>query len=221
MSEHKRDHGASPPASSGEIPSTCAAVLLAAGSASRFTGPTHKLLAPLKGRTVIEWSFRAVIEAGFTTVIVVNGPIQFNLKGPGVVNVHNPLWESGQASSVRAGIAMAQSLGMSAVVMGLADQPFVSSEAWRSVARSSSAIAVATYSLTDNELSEAAGSASTTTKIRGNPVRLAKSVWDLLPEEGDFGARNVISSRPELVEEVLCSGSPSDIDTIEDLRKWN
>ena len=218
MNDHKRDHGSSAPASSGEIPSTCAAVLLAAGSASRFTGPTHKLLAPLKGRTVLEWSFRAVIEAGFATVIVVTGPIQFDLEGPGVVNIHNPLWETGQASSVRAGIATAQSLGMSAVVMGLADQPFVTSEAWRSVARSSSAIAVATY--LQNE-PDTTGDGAKTIKIRGNPVRLANSVWDLLPEEGDFGARNVISSRPELVEEVLCSGSPSDIDTIEDLRKWN
>lgn len=218
MNDHKRTHGSSVPAPVAEIPPTCAAVLLAAGSASRFAGPTHKLLAPLQGRTVIEWSFRAVTEAGFTTVIVVNGPISFDLEGPGVVNVHNPLWETGQASSVRTGIATARSLGMTAVVMGLADQPFVTPEAWRSVARSSSAIAVATY--LQNE-PDTTGDGAKNIKIRGNPVRLADSVWDLLPEEGDFGARNLISSRPELVEEVLCSGSPSDIDTIEDLRKWN
>ena len=218
MNDHSWASGSGAREPIAEIPSTCAAVLLAAGSASRFAGPTHKLLAPLRGRTVIEWSFRAVMDAGFATIIVVNGPIPFDLEGPGVINVHNPLWESGQASSVRAGIAAAQGLQMTSVVVGLADQPFVTPEAWGRIARSTMAIAVATYVVSETDSMTGTGK---TTKTRGNPVRLADSVWDLLPEEGDFGARNLISSRPELVEEVLCSGSPSDIDTIEDLRKWN
>ena len=218
MNDDKRASESGATQSPHAVPQACAAVLLAAGSASRFTGPTHKLLAPLQGRTVIEWSFRAVMEAGFATVIVINGPIPFELEGSGVVNVHNPLWVSGQASSVRAGIAAAQALQMTSVVVGLADQPFVTAEAWRNVALSSMPIAVASYVVSEPD---SLTGVIKTTRTRGNPVRLADSVWDLLPEEGDFGARNLISSRPELVEEVLCSGSPSDIDTIEDLRKWN
>jgi len=182
------------------------AVLLAAGAGSRFAGPTHKLLAPLAGRTVIEAALDAVAAAGFDSVVVVTGATEIPphlLDRPGFVERPNPDWALGQATSIAIGLRTVAELGARVAVIGLADQPFVSSAAWRAVARADSPIAVATYD-----------------GVRGNPVRLRDDVWDLLPTTGDVGAREVMRLRPELVTEVACEGSAADIDTQEDLAPW-
>jgi CTP:molybdopterin cytidylyltransferase MocA len=187
------------------VPPVIGGVLLAAGGGSRFTGAGqgHKLTATLRGRPVVEWSLGQLLRAGFDDVVLVTGAVELPIPD-GVAAVHNPRWAEGQATSLALAIDRARQRGLHAVVVGLADQPFVLAEAWRSVAAVPGAIAVATY---DGR--------------RGNPVKLDASVWDLLPVEGDAGARVVMGMRPELVTEVACTGSPADIDTLEDLRRWN
>lgn len=190
----------------------CVAILLAAGAGTRFRGTGHKLAATLSDdtdptpRSVIERALTSVLAADIGPVVVVTGaqpdvvPDEFAHR---VAVEHNDRWAAGQITSVRAGIDAARRLGSPRVVVGLGDQPFVEPAAWRTVAAADGPIAVATYG-----------------GRRGNPVALDAAVWDLLPETGDEGARALMRVRPDLVREVACTGSPADIDTTEDLARW-
>jgi CTP:molybdopterin cytidylyltransferase MocA len=202
----------------GPTPGTVA-VLLAAGSGSRFDGPFHKLLADLDGTPIAERSIDAVVRSGVGPVVVVCGAVDLtplvervrerigerssDAPLPSTTVVHHPGWADGQATSLQAGLAAAIELGATAIVVGLADMPFVDADTWRRVAASTAPIAVATY---DGR--------------RRNPVRLAAEVWPELPTTGDEGARSLFRRSPDRVEEVPCSGSPDDIDTQEDLASW-
>jgi CTP:molybdopterin cytidylyltransferase MocA len=191
---------------------TVVAALLAGGAGARFDqlDGTHKLEASLRAtavepaESVFERALRHVGDARIGPIVIVTGswspPAQ---QVAGATVVANDRWADGQITSVRTALDAADALGADRVVIGLADQPFITPDAWRTVADAPGPIAVATY----------AGR-------RGNPVGLDRSVWHLLPESGDEGARALMRIRPDLVREVACSGSPADIDTAEDLRRW-
>jgi len=176
-----------------------AAVVLAAGGGSRFAdGP--KLLAPFRGRALVTWAAEAAEAAALDETVVVVGDIPLTDVLPGPVTVvPNPDWAAGIATSLWAGLQAV--VDYDAVVVGLADQPLIPASAWRAVAGSKSPVAVATYG-----------------GRRRNPVRLARSVWPLLPTTGDEGARALMRDHPDLVSEVPCDGDPADVDTVGDLR---
>ena len=186
-------------------------VLLAAGGGTRFAGPTHKLLAEIDGEPIVAAAIRHARDAAVGPVLVVTGAVDLadviaaaaRHDGPELSTIHHPGWPDGQATTLEVAIAEAERRDARSIVVGLADQPFVSAEAWRRVAASDAEIAVATYG-----------------GRRRNPVRLARSVWPLLPTSGDHGARFLVRLRPELVEAVPCPGSAADIDTLEDLEPW-
>ena len=184
-----------------------AAVVLAAGEGTRFGGATHKLLAPVRGRPLVRHTVSAAVDAGIGPVIVVTGAADLDeaLAGlPGVQRAVNPDVAAGLASSLQVGLAAADRLGVQAAVVAPGDQLGVPPSAWQAVARCTGApIAVATF----------AGE-------RRPPTRLARSVWPDLPRSGDEGARRLVRHRPDLVAEVPCDGTPHDIDTVEEYRRW-
>lgn len=189
---------------------TVAGVVLAAGAGRRFAasgGQGHKLLTVLDGRPVIDHVLSAVRAAGFDEVLLVEGAVDLAAHTPeGVTLLCNERWAEGIATSVHVAVAHAMAAGHDAVVIGLADQPGVTPDAWRAVAAAPDEppIAVAVY---DGR--------------RGNPVRLAAAVWPRLPKTGDEGARSLMRGRPELVREVPCTGQAWDVDTVEDLDRWS
>lgn len=186
------------------------AVVLAAGGGSRFAGPTHKLAAEIDGVPIVELAVRHALDSRIGPVVVVTGASTPGLESLGdavrdglVTRVDNADWADGQSTSLQLAITEARRRNAHAIVVGLADQPFVEPTAWQAVAASTSPIAVATYE-----------------GATRNPVRLHRAVWPLLPTTGDHGARDLIRLRPELVERIPCQGSAADIDTLEDLRSW-
>jgi molybdenum cofactor cytidylyltransferase len=204
------------------MPANIAVVILAAGAGSRFDGPVHKLSArlpadtlaasdgPPPGATVIERALEHALAAGIGPVIVVTGAapdVVPSTLADRLVLRHNARWADGQLTSLLVGLDAAAELGAEIVVVGLADQPGVAPSDWRTVAAAPGSIVVATY----------AGR-------RANPVKLdaeaQQLIRTLLPATGDEGARSLMRLRPELVREVPCTGSPDDIDTEEDLRRW-
>jgi CTP:molybdopterin cytidylyltransferase MocA len=180
---------------------TTAAVVLAAGGGSRWDGEGHKLLALVRGRRVVDWAVGAAAAAGLDDLIVVSGAVDLGLADV----VHNGRWAEGMATSLAAGIDVAEARGHDAVVVGLGDQPGVTAECWRAVAASTHDLALAHYP--DGRT--------------GHPVRIAKTLWRQLPGTGDQGARALMRERPDLVGRVACQGDPADVDTLEDLRAWS
>lgn len=186
---------------------TTAAVILAAGGSSRFTSG-HKLLAPFRGRALVTWAVEHALGAQVDETFVVSGALDLadalSRFGEGITVLHNPAWPEGMATSLQCALAAARAAGHRAIVVGLADQPLIPSEAWLAVAGASAPLAVATYR-----------------GRRRNPVRLAAELWSLLPTTGDEGARALMVSQPALVTEVPCPGDPADVDTVADLEQFD
>lgn len=189
------------------ISSTVAAVLLAAGSGTRFAGNAHKLLTVINGKTVFMWSLQHCLAAQFQQIIIVTGAVDLSLQifdaqfaKADLITVHNENWQTGMASSLQCGLTEAQRIGVSSVVVGLADQPAIKPSSWQRVTDSTAPLAVATYN-----------------GVRGNPVRIHAELWPLLPTSGDEGARSLFKSHKDLLEDVSCDGSAQDLDTTNDI----
>lgn len=136
-----------------------AAVVLAAGAASRFGSPKQRLLLP----AVLE-QLRPV---GLDEVVVVLGAYAAETDAR---IVHCRDWERGPGASLRCGLA-ALSASTEAAVVVLADGPDLSTEAVERV--------VTAWRRHDAQLVAASYGG-----VRGHPVVLARSGWHDIPDEG-------------------------------------
>ncbi len=153
------------------------------------------------------WAVDAALESGLGPVLVVVGyrgdEVRATLAGHDVSVIDNPNWEEGIASSLRAVLTELTPLtDVTAVCIGLADQPLVSPEAYQLVAMVDGEMVVPSY---DGQ--------------PGNPVKLARSLWtEALELRGDVGARALARGRAVHVD-CTDTGSAADVDTLEDLER--
>ena len=109
------------------------AVILAAGASTRMG--TQKLLLPLGGEPLVRRTVRHVCDAGFDDVLVVVGSDWENtlasLDGLPIRHAVNAEYASGMGSSFRTAIEHLP--GSDAAMFALADQPFVTTNEYRTV----------------------------------------------------------------------------------------
>lgn len=183
---------------------TVAGLVLAAGAGRRFGQP--KAVVELAGERLVDRAVRVLREGGCDAVYVVAGAIALDV--PGATVVDNPQWETGMASSLRAGLA-ALPPGVDAVVISLVDQPGIGPEVVRrliTAASDGAQVAVAAYD-----------------GLRRNPVLLTARWWTDAAELAtrDIGARAFLDARPDLVSIVESAdvGDPRDVDRPDDLAR--
>jgi CTP:molybdopterin cytidylyltransferase MocA len=136
-----------------------AAVVLAAGAASRFGSPKQRLLLP--------HVLARLRESAVDRVVVVSGAYELDVDAP---VVRCPDWERGPGASLRCGLAALPEDAEAAVVV-LADGP--------NLAPASVDRVVAAWRETGAEVLAAGYGGD-----RGHPVVLARSVWGRIPDEG-------------------------------------
>jgi molybdenum cofactor cytidylyltransferase len=188
-----------------------AAVVLAAGAASRFGSP--KALARLDGRPILEHVLDAVREAGIEQIVVVLGTAADEIEegirwlDERLVRNPDPRYLS---SSLQVGVDAAAALDPdpAAVVIVLGDQPRTRPEVIRALIaaarRDDRPVVVPRYA-------DGGGA---------NPVLLKADAFELVDEAtGDHGLGPVIEANDDLVLEVPVPGSNPDIDTPDDLRR--
>jgi CTP:molybdopterin cytidylyltransferase MocA len=183
-----------------------AGVVLAAGAGTRFraAGGGMKVLAPWRGRPLLEWPLRAVEAAGLRDRVVVLGSgadvvlAQVQLHGARPVVAER--WADGMAASLRCGLAALDATVEGAVVL-LGDGPRLDAEAVRRVAEA----------LADGHGLVTAGYRDG----RGHPVGLARSLWSRLPERGEAGGRAL--GPPDVVVDCSDLEPPGDADTPQEL----
>lgn len=193
------------------VHSRVAAVVLAAGAGRRLGSySTSKPLLPWQGDTLVGRVVDiAAASDSIQDVVVVTGyrgdEVQAALASRPARVIHNPHWQMGQSSSVRAGLATLTP-GTAAVVFLLADQPTVQTDTInRLVQRHRQTLARVIA-----PVYEQGG--------RGNPVLFDRTLFaELAVLEGDIGGRALIARHEADVEAVAVAGpAPRGIETPSD-----
>jgi molybdenum cofactor cytidylyltransferase len=183
-------------------------IVLAAGGSRRLGRPKQLLL--YKGKTLVRHAVEAGLAASLRSVVVVIGAhgeeVKAALEDLPVRFVENPHWETGQSTSIRAGL-QALPDGTGAAVFLLGDQPNTPPDLIRKL--------VEVHRRTLAPLI-----APRVEERRGNPVLFDRETFmDLENLSGDVGGRALFSRYTEESVEWQDEKAMVDVDTEEDYRK--
>lgn len=174
-----------------------AAVVLAAGASTRLGESKQQVR--LGGETLLQRTVRVAQLAGLDPVFVVVAPGMEAEAGGSVQTLINPEAAEGMAASVRVGIAAAAEAQVTGVVVLACDQPAVTPQHLRELARG----------LGEAVASEYAGR-------KGVPAYLPAALFpELMKLHGDAGARGLLRS----ARAITLENGELDIDTAEDLAR--
>lgn len=185
------------------------AVVLAAGSSSRMGSPKQTL--QFRGESLLRRVAVAALSAGCRPVIVVTGAnaelSRGELDGLDVREVLNTEWETGMASSVRAGVEALDGTDADAVVLLLCDQPHVTAEVIADL--------VAAHRATGSHVV-----ASTYGGSLGVPALFDRSLFaELARLEGAGGAKQVIKRHASEAHFLPFPNGEVDVDTPDDFSR--
>jgi molybdenum cofactor cytidylyltransferase len=189
-------------------------VVLAAGGSRRFGQP--KQLFGWNGEPLLRSVVRSALSANADRVVVVLGAhasecaatLKDLAAAVGIQRIEivtNESWESGMASSIRAGVENAEKAGAEAIVLLLADQPYLTTEVINRLLAegSASSIVAARYN-----------------EVVGPPILFGSSWFEQLKNlKGDEGARQLIRGRTDSIRLIDWSEGAIDLDTEEDVEQ--
>jgi molybdenum cofactor cytidylyltransferase len=182
-------------------------VVLAAGTGSRFGGT--KQVVVVDGKPLAQHAIDALSEAGVDEIVVVTGhdavAVASALSLPRDARIiWNKAYRDGQATSLAAALHSLDDDSEAAVIL-MADQPGVTPDVIRSL--------VSRFRATRKQVVRAMY------EDGPGPSLLSREIYAEAGHlHGDVGARILIASHPEWVEQVAVEGiAPRDIDTPDDL----
>lgn len=187
-------------------------MIQAAGKGSRFHSDQYKLLTSVDGVPMILRTLKPVMEAGFDDIVVVLGSHAEEMKKllldyPVQIVINNN-WEAGQSTSLAAGVRVISNISDRCCLL-LGDQPFLQKETLQSLLAESDVysdkIIVPFYQ-----------------GKRGNPIVVPHLYYEKLLEltQGDMGGKKLLQTVGYHELSVEDRGILQDIDTIEELKKY-